>query len=213
MSRRTSVVFETLEYEKKPVAKHEDIEDLKQSIYFPKIGTTAADKADQDKELVIGGVVTITDRVEYRNLIPGMEYRMEGIVMDKAAKEPLMADGKPVTAERIFKPEKADGSIDVDFTFQSKGMKEQELVVFEKLFLYESGKEAAVHEDLEDEGQTVRLVKPQAAPKAVKTGDTDRKRADIYLALIAVSGVFIAFNQKRRNIRKTGNERRYSDKS
>lgn len=213
LAGRTSVVFETLEYEKKPVAKHEDIEDLKQSIYFPKIGTTAADKADQDKELVIGGVVTITDRVEYRNLIPGMEYRMEGIVMDKAAKEPLMADGKPVTAERIFKPEKADGSIDVDFTFQSKGMKEQELVVFEKLFLYESGKEAAVHEDLEDEGQTVRLVKPQAAPKAVKTGDTDRKRADIYLALIAVSGVFIAFHQKRRNIRKTGNERRYSDKS
>ena len=66
---------------------------------------------------------------------------------------------------------------------------------------------------MEDEGQTVRLVKPQAAPKAVKTGDTDRKRVDIYLALIAVSGVFIAFNQKRRNIRKIGNERRYPDKS
>ncbi len=213
LAGRTAVVFESLECEKKPVARHEDIEDSKQSIYFPKIGTTATDKADQDKELVLGNVVTITDRVEYQNLIPGMEYRLEGIVMDKAAKEPLTADGKPVTAEKIFKPEKADGSIDVDFTFQSKGMKEQELVVFEKLFLHESGKEAAVHEDLEDEGQTVRLVKPPVVPKAVKTGDTDRKRADIYLALIAFSGVFIVFNQKRRNIRKTENERRSPDKS
>lgn len=200
LAGRTTVVFETLEYEKKPVARHEDIEDLKQSIYFPKIGTTATDKADRDKELVIGDVVTITDRVEYQNLIPGMEYRIEGTVMDKATEEPLTSDGKPVTAESIFKPEKAEGSIDVDFTFQSKGMKGQKLVVYEKLFLNESGKEAAVHEDPEDEGQTVRLVKPPAAPKAVKTGDINRNRADIYLVLITVSGVLAAFNQKRRKI-------------
>lgn len=198
---KTVVVFETLEYEKKPVAKHEDIEDSKQSIYFPKIGTTATDKADEDKELMTGEVVTITDRVEYQNLIPGTEYRIAGAVIDKATKEQLTADGEPVTAERIFKPDRAKGSIDVDLTFQSKGMGERELVVFEKLFLNDSGEEVAIHEDPEDEGQTVRLVKRPARPKAAKTGDMNGKPAGLFLALIVLSGTAVILNQRRRNIK------------
>ncbi len=191
LAGKTAVVFESLEYEGKPVAEHEDIEDTKQSIYFPAIKTTASDKADGDKEIVIGDTVTITDRIEYQNLIPGMEYRIKGTVMDRTSAEPLTAKDGPVIAEHVFTAKESSGNVDVSFTFPGSGMEERELVVFEKLYINESGEEAAVHEDLADEGQTVRLVSkpaPGKPSKAVNTGDADGGAVSVYLLLLLAGG-------------------------
>lgn len=185
---KTAVIYETLEYEETPVASHEDLEEAKQSIYFPAIKTSAKDQADDDKELVIKDTVTITDRVEYQNLIPNTQYRIEGTVMDKATGEALVIDGAPVKAERAFNPEKPSGNIDVDFTFQSKGLEEKELVIFEKLYMTESGEAVANHEDLEDQAQTVRLVREPSPPRRVKTGDGFVGKICLYLALALASG-------------------------
>ena len=70
---------------------------------------------------MIKDMVTLMDKVEYQNLIPDTEYRMEGRVMDKNTGEALVIADLPVKAERVFKPKKPSGSIDVEFTFQSKG--------------------------------------------------------------------------------------------
>lgn len=201
LAGKTVVFFETLEYDGEPVAKHQDLNASDQTIYFPLIRTTATDKADGGKESEIKDTVTITDRIEYHNLIPGMEYRIAGTVMDKAAKEPLISKDGPVIAEHVFTAKEAEGSVEVGFTFPGEGMEEKELVVFEKLFLNESGKEAAVHEDLEDQGQTVKLVREPKTPvpsNAVNTGDKNGRMMCIYLILFIASGACAVQRRKRR---------------
>ncbi len=205
---KTAVVFETLTYEKKPVAKHEDIEDEKQSIYFPSIRTTAKGK-EGEKEILLQDVITITDQVEYKNLLTQKEYKIVGTVMDKHSGSALIADGRPVTAEAVFTAEKPTGSVNVDFTFKNQGLGELELVVFEKLYMTENDKEAAVHEDLEDKDQTVKLTKKPIPPASPKTGDSAMRQAGIYLSVLLLSGCFAihmsrqrVFRKRRRKMRK-----------
>lgn len=198
LAGKTAVIFETLEYEETPVASHEDLEETKQSIYFPSIRTSAGNKADGGKELLIKDLVTITDQVEYENLIPGVEYRIEGRVMDKETGRELLIDGGPVTAEHVFTAEKASGKMDIDFTFQSKGLGEKELVVFEKLYMTESKKMVADHEDLKDRDQTVKLVRQPAPLKAAKTGDGSMGTMYLYMVLAAAGAVSFALALGRR---------------
>ncbi len=202
LAGKTAVIFETLVYEDTPVAGHEDLEEEKQSIYFPEIKTSATNKEDSSKELLIQDMVTITDRVEYENLIPGTEYRMKGTVMDKAAGEPFKMEGEPVTAEVVFQAEKPSGSIEIDFTFQTKGLEEKELVVFEKLTMTENEEEVARHEDLKDQDQTVRLVKRQGSSKSAKTGDDSLGKIWIFTILAAASGMTAILSVEKRTRRK-----------
>lgn len=199
LAGKTAVLYERLEYEDVLVASHEDLEETKQSIYFPSIKTSARDKENDDKELVIKDMVTLTDEVEYQNLIPDTEYRMEGRVMDKNTGEALVIADLPVKAERVFKPKKPSGSIDVEFTFQSKGMEEKELVVFEKLYMTDNGEEVVSHEDWEDENQTVRLVREPSPPRRVKTGDGSEREIPVYVVLAAISAAaLLSIGGKRR---------------
>lgn len=202
LAGKTAVIYETLEHEEIPVAGHEDLEETKQSIYFPAIKTSAKNKEDGSKELLIKDMVTITDRAAYQNLIEGTEYRIEGTVMDKVTGEVLLIDGIPVTAKRGFTAEKSSGTIDVEFTFQSKGMDEKELVVFEKLYMTVNGEEVAVHEDLEDKDQTVKLVREPRPPKSPKTGDGSAGNVWTYL-LLAGAGAAAAMQNAGRRQKKT----------
>ncbi len=63
---------------------------------------------------------TVIDTVEYKKLVPGKEYTLKGTLHVKVTDEEgnvtekaLEVDGKPVTAETTFTPEKADGKVDV----------------------------------------------------------------------------------------------------
>lgn len=182
---KTVVVFETLFCEDKQVAGHEDIEDADQSIYFPEIKTNAVGKPGKGKEITAQDKVTITDRVAYKNLLKGHEYKVVGTIMDKSTGEALPEEGNPITAECIFTPEETSGNIEVDFTLNGRGMEGKELVIFEKLYMTENNEEIAVHEDIEDKDQTVRLVAPS---QAVKTGDTVLNLLVSYLILFIISG-------------------------
>ena len=55
----------------------------------PGIHTTATDKADGDKFLPLTGMVTITDKVTYRELAAGKEYTLQATLMDKATGKPF----------------------------------------------------------------------------------------------------------------------------
>ena len=62
-------------------------------------------------------------------------------------------DGKPVTAETTFTPEKSDGKVEVTFTFDSTGIpQDTEMVAFESL--EKNGVELVAHADIEDGKQT-----------------------------------------------------------
>lgn len=153
LAGKTVVVFESATYDGKEFATHADLEDNGQTIYFPEIATTAKDKADGDHFAKTDKEITIVDTVKYSNLIPGKEYALTGTLMDKETKEPLQADGKPITATTTFTPEDASGSIELTFTFDGSILSGKTIVVFESLTYQE--KEIAVHADIEDHEQSI----------------------------------------------------------
>ena len=136
---------------------------------IPSVKTTATDKTDGTKEMHISKSVTIQDKVEYKDLIVGKEYAVNGKLMDKATNKPLVVGGKEVTAETKFTPEEANGSITLDFTFDATGLEEKEVVVFEKLL--KDGKVVTMHADINDKDQTVKFVKPSVKTTATNKAD------------------------------------------
>lgn len=157
------VAFESLVKDGVEVAAHADIEDEGQTVHFVDIGTTAADAADGDK-LVTGSEVLIADEVSYEGLTPGESYTLEATLMDAETGEPLKTGegllASDVTASIEFAAEAADGVQVVELSFDSAGLGGHRLVVFEKL-LDSQGSILAVHEDIDDEGQTVLVDNPE----------------------------------------------------
>ena len=132
----------------------------------PELKTTAT--VNGKKEAVAKGDITIKDTVEYKHLVPNTEYVIKGTLMDKSTGKPFMMKGKEVTSTVKFTPDKANGTVEVEFTFDASNIKKStDLVVFESM--YRDNVEIAVHADLKDKGQTVTIVPP--APKTPKTSD------------------------------------------
>ena len=132
----------------------------------PELKTTAT--VNGKKEVIAKGEITIKDTVEYKHLVPNTEYVIKGTLMDKFTGKPFMVKGKEVTSTVKFTPDKANGTVEVEFTFDASNIKKStDLVVFESL--YRDNVEIAVHADLKDKGQTVTIVPP--APKTPKTSD------------------------------------------
>lgn len=150
------VVFEDLYRENVLLATHADINDEGQTVKIknPEIGTKAT--ADGKKEIT-ADKITITDVVSYTDLTPGKEYKLTGVLMNKATNDKLLIDGKEITAEATFTPKATTGEVEMTFTFDARELTvETEVVAFETL--YRDGIEIAVHADIEDEGQTVKIL-------------------------------------------------------
>lgn len=163
---------------------------------IPELKTTAS--IDGDKEVDVQDKITIDDIVEYKHLVPGKEYILKGVLMNKATNKPFTVDGKEITSEVSFVPEKPNGEVKVSFTFDASGITENtEIVVFETLYL--DGTELAAHADIEDEGQTVTITVP--VPETPDTGDNRNYGVWIGLAAIAlgaaVSAVIIKIRIKK----------------
>lgn len=119
------------------------------------IGTKAT--VEGEKEVDPLDKVTLTDTVSYTGLVPGKEYKLTGVLMNKATNDKLLIDGKEITAEATFTPKAPTGEVEMTFTFDARELTaETEVVAFETL--YRNGIEIAVHADIEDEGQTVKIL-------------------------------------------------------
>lgn len=166
---KTVVVYEHVYRDGKEVATHADINDENQSIHWPSIGTTATDFDGKGHTVRVGESVVIRDTVSYKNLVPGTEYKVSGVLMDKETGKPFLdAKGNQITGETTFSPEQADGSVDVLFTVDTSLLAGKKFVAFEKLYTNEV--EITSHEDIEDEGQTVYVpsIKTKAADAKTK---------------------------------------------
>ena len=210
---KTIVAFEDVYENDVLVGVHADIDDEGQTVTYPKIGTTATDAADGDHEISTDASVKVIDTVAYENLTVGKTYKVTGTLMDKKTGEALKdADGKTVTASAEFTPEEADGTVDVTFEFDASKLEDGiELVAFEQVADAE-GNLVAAHEDIDDEGQTVKVSAPvtnpvQAVAKAVaKTGD---KMGPVLLAaLLVLAGALIAAGCAMRHRRKAKAEQK-----
>ena len=156
----------------------------------PEIRTKAA--VNGEKTAAADGEITVEDTVYYSHLIPGREYAVKGILMDKSTGAALLVNGKEITAEITFTPEKAEGEVIVRYTFDGRCINRQtDIVVFEALYC--DGEELAVHADIDDTEQTVTLTVPPAPDIPIpKTGDSSKLGFWIGLAAVALGGVISA---------------------
>lgn len=168
---------------------------------IPELKTTAS--IDGEKEVEVQDKITIDDIVEYKHLVPGKEYILKGVLMNKATNKPFTVDGKEITSEVSFVSEKPNGEVKVSFTFDAGGITENtEIVVFETLYL--DGTELAAHADIEDEGQTVTITIP--VPETPDTGDNRNYGVWIGLAAIALGAAVSALVLKIKAKKEEGEE-------
>ena len=129
------------------------------------IGTMAKFE-DGTKDTQSAQDIVLVDTVRYTGLQVGKEYKLSGVLMNKATAKPFLDfDGNEVTAEATFTPTDADGTVDVTFMFSSLHLKQDtEVVVFETL--YREDIELATHAQIDDEGQTVKIRVPEIGTTA-----------------------------------------------
>ncbi|MDR1852023.1 MAG: VaFE repeat-containing surface-anchored protein, partial [Propionibacteriaceae bacterium] len=153
------VVFEDLYQDSKKIATHSDITDVGQTTEIPQFKTTATDKLDGDKIIDANVGAVIVDTIKYYNLTPGKTYKAEGTLMDKATGNPILIDGKQVTASKEFKPTTATGTVDIEFgPFDATTLAGSKAVAFEKVYdVTAGGVLIGTHEDITDVDQTVDL--------------------------------------------------------
>ena len=168
------VAFEKVSEGEKEVAVHEDINDEGQTIVVktpnPSIGTTLKD--EQGAKEVEPKQVTLIDTVKYTNLTVGKEYEVTGRLMDKETGKELEP---AVTGSTKFTPTEPSGTVDVKFTFDASKLAGKRVVAFEKVS--DGEKEVVVHEDINDEDQTVTIKKlnPEIGTTLINKATGDHK--------------------------------------
>ena len=169
----------------------------------PELKTTAT--VNDKKEVIAKGEITIKDTVEYKHLVPNTEYVIKGTLMDKSTGKPFKVKGKEITSTVKFTPDKANGKVEVTFTFDGSAIKKDtELVVFESL--YRNGVELTAHADINDDGQTVTIKVPKL--ENPKTGDERNINKILGIAgasLVGIAGC-VYFFIKRKKKGGTDNE-------
>ena len=172
------------------IASHEDIEDEAQSIYFPKLETTAS--ADDTGMSLTGAdqEVVITDVVNYSNVEAGRVYEITGTLMDKVTAKPIRSGGKTVTSSVKFRADKdgpvmaeegqtlenstgdttelVSGKVELKFRFDGTGLQGTDAVAFEKLTT--EGRLVGEHSDINDKAQTVFLPSIETKAEINKRG-------------------------------------------
>ena len=134
----------------------------------PEIHTTAYDASDSDHYIGVG-----SDKVEYSHLVAGKSYTVTGELRDAETGDVLKVNGKTVTASQTFTAEKSNGSVTVDFTFDSYDLAGKTLVVYETL-TDANGAKLAEHKDKDDVSQQVTVFKPEIGTTATDKADGDK---------------------------------------
>lgn len=187
------VVFESLYRNDILVAAHKDVNDTEQTVLVPDIHTEAT--VNGKHVATAASKVMLNDVVSFSNLSERAKYRLEGTLMDKLTGEPLRdATGSAISAITTFTPSAKEGKAAVSFIFDASALDGKEIVVFEKLYIEDDIQPIAAHEDINDEGQTVKFINGPI------TGDDSQTALWLSLLGISVSGIgaVIFFAHKKR---------------
>lgn len=164
LAGKTVVVFEDVYKDKIKVATHADIKDEEQSVYIPKIGTKLTGKDSEEKEFHAFDKIELRDVMKYENLIKGKVYYAKGEIINKKTGKTLQ------TAEGNFIADETKGEASLDFTINAKDLKGAELVCFEEIYTIDDegnpDKLVGEHKDINDKGQTVKIVEPKIGTTA-----------------------------------------------
>ncbi|MBQ8319125.1 MAG: VaFE repeat-containing surface-anchored protein [Lachnospiraceae bacterium] len=173
----TEVVFSVLE--------------VKNILLIPEIKTTAKDSVTLNNVADPDAKTTSIDTISYTNLIPGKEYEIKTVLMDKETKQPLIIDGKEITGTTKYTPIASDGQVDVSVTYNSSLLAGKQVVFFE--YIYTDGKLVALHADINDGGQTITY-----PPETPPTGDGTPIALIVIIMILVGSGIIgMVFFKKR----------------
>lgn len=156
LAGKVVVAFEELKLNGTTLTTHHDINDDAQTIWAPSIHTTATG-TEGAKEVEPGQAFTLTDKIEYKGLRPGMEYTIAGELRNADT-----GDATNVSSSVTFTPTTPDGAVDVVFQVPAElvtpGLR---LVAFETLA---QGQTVLLeHKNLDDANQTVTVRTPPPA--------------------------------------------------
>ena len=226
---KETVVFETV-YDANGhlVAKHEDINNEDQTVTWekPGIGTTLTDEFG-NKEVVTDEKTVLIDTIAYEGLDVTQWYVIEGTLILKDTGDPLVENGKEVTVmSEPFRPSKTNGFVEIKFEINTTGLEGTELVAFETAYRindYVKGMDlekadkvvVAEHKDINDEGQTVKIVKADEPETPVapenpdtptpnrmdhpKTGDTTNIILPTALLAAAITGLTYVMTRRKKH--------------
>lgn len=200
------VVFEKLEKNGYEVGTHEDIKDKGQTVNFPKIRTTAKNPTSGNNTATTDKKLTIIDKVQYTNLLPGKEYTIKGVLMNKATEKPLLVNGEQITSTITFTPDSANGFVELEFTLDASALNNTTIVVFERLYF--NNIEIASHTNINDKEQTIQVTKKTPEKKSVtnkkvlSTGDNMDIKTHAYLTIssLLIIGYLSLSKRKKENI-------------
>lgn len=180
---KTLVAYERLYAGETLIKSHEKIDDKEETIYFPSIGTTATDDKTGDHMAKADEVITINDKVSYKNLVPGVEYMLVGQLMNKSTNKPIelanatgfegAKDKETTYVTKMFTPDSADGETEMTFIFDGREYAGISTVAFESVYV--NGNLIAEHCSMENTEQTVSIPK-------VSTTATNKKDGTHYAA-------------------------------
>lgn len=183
--------------DKIPVCVHMDIEDKEQTVDIPKVGTKAGlvVKSVTDKTATF----VVTDQIMYSNLNTDYEYVAKGWLVDMNGNK-VTVNGAELSAEKTFKPNTPDGSVDVTFPEFTCGKYDSiKYVVYEEVYVKvkdEDGQEVlklvGEHKDLTDSNQTVTY------SDSPKTGDDTPVALLLGFFVLAMAGIGVVIWKKRK---------------
>ena len=155
----------------------------------------AIDKADGDKTIIANKDAVISDTVKYC-LRANRDYVIASTIVDQKTGEPILIDseGNPKITETEITPETDCGEVVIDYAFDATGLGEHKLVMIAAV-LYDDEK-ILVHDDLENENQTISVVAPETPDTGFITkkaqGGTEQG-SPVIISVAAASMIIVGF--------------------
>ncbi len=129
------------------------------STEMPEIDSMALGEGGE-KDIYVSDAAVILDEVRFRGLTPGEKYTLVTSLADTETGELIEGAG----TETVFSPRSGEGKVTPEVTLNALGLEGKSVTVFERLI--EDDLTVAVHEDTNDEDQTVKFVKPSIGTEA-----------------------------------------------
>ena len=113
------------------------------------------------------------------------------------------AEGQQITAQTVFTPETASGTIEMEFVFNARALQFHDVVVFENAYTAKSGVadqriHVAKHENIEDEAQTVGFGEDDIADTPINSTGDDMPFVPVLITIGMAFGAAGAFGLRRR---------------
>ncbi len=179
LAGKSIVCFEELyagSAEGEPIATHTDIASAEQSVTVVGLATSATNVTDGTQEVCAAADAKVVDLVTYTGLEANGSYTLCGSLHLKAQDGsdlgPLCDEkGNAICASQEFVAHSSDGEVSVNFGFDASGLGGCTVVAFEQL-VDAQGNTIARHEDISDQGQTIRI---PALSTTARSNEADQK--------------------------------------